>query len=78
MGNLYRLGHGCEQNNSEAAKWYERGAEGGNDCAQNNLGSCFYNGEGKDPSYSYAEAWYRLADAKGNKEAHTNLVKLFR
>src|ERR1035438_8547727 len=48
IGKDYANGRGATRDLVEAVKWYRKAAEQGNADAQNNLGACYYAGEGVD------------------------------
>ena len=43
---LYESGQGVSQSYAEAAKWFRKAADLGDDVAQNNLGRMYYTGQG--------------------------------
>ena len=57
------------KNNAEAAKWWRRAAEQGNDEAQNNLGIMYYRGEGVPEDCVEAMYWFRKVVAQGGRSA---------
>jgi uncharacterized protein len=61
LGNMYALGEGVPQNDTEATKWYRRAADQGNGRAQFNLGVTYHQGIGVQQDYTEAVRWYRLA-----------------
>ena len=54
--------------------WYRQAAEQGNAYAQNNLGVCYYNGEGVEQSYDEAVRWYEKSALQNNVTAMRNLA----
>ena len=60
-------------NYSEAVKWYLKAAEQGHAKAQNNLGNCYYHGQGVSQNYSEAAKWYRKSADQGLARAQNNL-----
>ena len=60
-------------NYSEAVKWYRQAAEQGHAKAQNNLGNCYYHGQGVSQNYSEAAKWYRKSADQGLARAQNNL-----
>ena len=56
-----------------AVGYYLKAAEQGDSVAQNNLGSCYYHGQGVAQDYSEAVKWYRKAAEQGNSYAQYNL-----
>ena len=68
-------GWNCDQqkNYTQAVKWFRKAAEQGDAAAQNNLGSCYYNGHGVTQDYYEAVKWYRKAAEQGDADAQYNL-----
>ena len=64
---------GIKPNHVEAVKWFRKAAEKEYAAAQNNLGDCYYAGEGVPQNYTEAVNWYRKAAEKGNVSAQWNL-----
>ena len=52
-------------------------ANSGMTWAQNNLGNCYYYGEGVEQDYQKAVEWYRKAAEQGNAEAQNNLGECY-
>lgn len=50
-----------------------KAAEQGHAGAQNNIGVCFYEGNGVPRSYTTAKYWYRKAIEQGHEIAKLNL-----
>ena len=46
--------------------------------AQNNLGVCYYNGQGVSKNYEQAVYWFRKAAEQGNAVAQNNLGECYR
>ena len=65
---------GGEVNLELAAKWYQRTADAGDDWGMNNLGCCYYNGEGVEQNYEQAVEWFRKAIEAENIDAMYNLA----
>ena len=61
------------KNYAEAVKWYRKAAEQGHAEAQNNLGECYYYGNGVEKNYKEAAKWYRKAAEQGDAYAQCNL-----
>jgi TPR repeat protein len=59
---------------SEQVKNYRKDAERGDASAQNNLASCYYQGEGVDKDVGEAVKWFREAAEQGHAKAQYNLV----
>ena len=62
-GNEYR--YGDLQNDTEAAKWYQKAAEQGHAPAQRQLGTMYFLGEGVPQHYAEAAKWYQKAADQG-------------
>ena len=73
LGWMYDYGHGVEENDAEAVKWYRRAAKQGNAIAQNNLGKMYEHGIGVSQNDEEAIKWYRSAAEQGHAEARQNL-----
>jgi tetratricopeptide (TPR) repeat protein len=54
---------------AEAVKYFGKAAEQGYAAAQNNLGYCYYFGEGVAQDYAKAVEWYRKAADQGYEQA---------
>ena len=76
LGAMYECGRGVAQDLSQAAAWYYKAAQQGNDFAQCNLGFMFENGRGVAQDVNGAVAWYRKAAAGGNQDAAKALRRL--
>ena len=62
-----------------AVTWYRKGAEQGNDDAQNNLGTMHHDGRGGLlQDHEAAAKWYALAARQGNAWAQRNLYRMHR
>ena len=57
----------------EAVKCYRKAAEQGKASAQNNLGLCYYKGQGVAQDYEEAVKWYCKAAEQGDAAAQCNL-----
>jgi len=69
LGWMYENGWGICRDYAQAAAWYRKAAEQGNDMAQNSFGRMYENGWGVPQSNELAVAWYRKAADTGNKNA---------
>ena len=72
LGWMYLNGLGVEQNDSIAARWYQRAAEQGDARAQNNLGILYATGRGLPRNDMQAYGWFKLAAAQGYPDAARN------
>src|ERR1019366_4042399 len=61
LGGLYFDGLGVSQDYAQAAFWYRKAAEQGNDGAQYKLGVLYCYGLGVPQDYTQAAAWWRKA-----------------
>ena len=57
------------KNYTEAVKWYRMAAEQNHANAQNNLGECYYDGQGVEKDYEEAVKWCRKAAEQGHMKA---------
>jgi tetratricopeptide (TPR) repeat protein len=58
---------------AEAVKWYRKATEQGYAEGQNNLGFCYWSGQGVLTDYTEAVKWYRKAAEQGHAGAQHNL-----
>jgi uncharacterized protein len=66
IGDWYSNGeHGLEKSAPDAAVWYLKAAEQGNNLAEGRLGEMFEFGEGVPPDHEKALQWIRKADVLG-------------
>jgi TPR repeat protein len=61
LGRCYYYDEGVAEDTVEAAKWYRKAAEQGDDEAQHNLGVCYEYGRGVTEDKVEAVKWYRKA-----------------
>ena len=73
---MYEKGDGIVQDETEAARWYEKAAVQGKVTAQNNLGRLYHLGIGVSKSTDQAIFWYEKAAAQGSDAARDNLEEL--
>lgn len=67
MDCLYRIYHGRERYNPEAAlKWKQQAASQGSNSAMTSLGTMFLRGDGVEQNYDTAIFWYQQAVAQGD------------
>lgn len=76
LGVKYYNGDGVEQNYEEAAKWFTKSAENGNQQAQYNLAVMYEDGEGVKQNIDEAKKWYKMAADQGDKDAKKALKEL--
>ena len=80
MGEFYFKGFpliGIKQDYMQAAEWYEKAANHGDEGAQNNLGLMYRFGIGLIQSYEKALYWYSKAAASMNPNALDNLAGMY-
>ena len=68
---LFNLGCQCveKKDYTNAVKYYQQSADKGHAGAQNNLGNCYYYGQGVSLDYTKAVEWYRKAAEQGDADA---------
>ena len=66
-------GIGIDENNEEAAKWYQLSAEQGDSDAQNNLGAMYSKGEGAEQSFVDALKWFVISAENGSEAGRKNI-----
>jgi TPR repeat protein len=69
------MGNGIVKNEYEAVKWYHKAAVQGDEYAQTNLGSCYYDGRGVAKNLAIGYMWTNLAAESGEVQANKNLKK---
>ncbi len=62
---------------SEALQWFRKAAEQGDDVAQYNLGTMYYNGDGVPQDYGEAVQWFRKAAEQGDDLAQFSLGTMY-
>jgi len=78
LGNVFAEGlYGIPQNDSEAFRWYEKAARGGNSMGEYLLGSSYEQGKGTPKNIEQALAWYKLSAGKGFASAQAALGNLY-
>ena len=60
-------------NYAEAVKWYRKAANKGDNKARNDLGNCYYGGEGVEKDELEAVRWFWDAAVQGDTEAQNSL-----
>ena len=60
-----------------AVRFYRKGAEQGDPHAQDNLGKCYWEGNGVEQNYSEAVQWFRAAEEQGLAEAQYHLGTMY-
>ena len=67
---------GCDQNDTKAFEWQEKGAKLGDSGAMYNVGICYENGKGVTKDVNKAKEWYTKAAAQGFEMAQAALDRL--
>jgi hypothetical protein len=62
---MYNLGQGVPRDYAQAVSWYRKGAEGGDEVAQANLGAMYFEGKGVPKSFEQSYMWSSVAVANG-------------
>jgi len=78
LGNLYRRGHGVDQDPRRAVAWYLKAATQGMAAARYNLALSYETGSGTAQNYAVAAKWYRMAADQGDVDAQIGLAGLYR
>lgn len=79
LGRMYDNGKGgVPLDHAEAAKWYRKAAEQGNQKAQWQLGRAYHKGQGVSLDLAEAEKWFRKAAEQGNAKAQDYLQRTLR
>jgi TPR repeat protein len=76
LAEAYYTGRGVDQDNKQAAFWYEKLAKQGDVRAQTTLGLLYFRGVGLERNYDLAYKWWALAAAR-DPAAQFNLGNLF-
>ena len=61
LGRCYDKGHGVEENNKEAFKWYSKSADQGYYKAEYQMARSYIKGKGVEPDEKKAKAWVKKA-----------------
>lgn len=77
LGRMYMMGHGVEQDHTEAVKWYRRAAEEGLKSAQNFLAIMYFVGRGLQQNDVEAAKWFGKAAEQGDTSAQFNLGLMY-
>ncbi|KAI8378951.1 hypothetical protein BD560DRAFT_324737 [Blakeslea trispora] len=65
LGVSFRHGWGCKKNKESAVQFFKIAADLGDPDAQNDLGHCYYQGQGVKKDLYMAAKYYRKADKQG-------------
>jgi localization factor PodJL len=78
LGKLYETGeHGVVKNMTQARRWTERAAEGGDPAAMHNLALYEFRGDGGPQDLVAAVRWFRKAAEQGVVDSQYNLGLLY-
>lgn len=78
LGLIYRDGKsGVSKDLTEARRWYERAAAGGDITAMHAVGLMHFNGEGGPKNLTSAAQWFRRAAEMGSSDSQYNLGVLY-
>lgn len=70
IGVMYNSGHGVAKDIKKAFVYISKAADGGNNIAQHNLGTIYYNGlNGQDKNYEKAFKYYKLSSINKSKKS---------
>jgi TPR repeat protein len=78
IGVMYATGRGVDQDDAQAATWFQRGADQGYVRAQEHLGYAYRKGLGVSTDYIKAVALFKTAADQGDVLAQTNLATMYR
>ncbi|MCH5319836.1 MAG: sel1 repeat family protein [Paramuribaculum sp.] len=74
---MYADGLGMAQDYAEAARWFRKAAEQGDETGQCGLGRMYATGQGVAQDYAEAARWYRKSAEQGNAAAQWSLGLLY-
>lgn len=77
LGKMYLTGTGVSKNDTEAAIWFSKAADLGDQVAQTRLGWMFENGIGVIQNDQKALEWYRKAADIGDNDARNGLGAMY-
>ena len=77
LGYIYSEGKGVPRNNAQAAIWYRKAAEHGDDLAAATLGSMYLWGKGVPENYAEAMKWSLKAAKQGNAFGQYSLGDIY-
>ena len=78
LGEMYDIGQGVPEDDTEAAKWYRLAAKQGHMDAQFWLANLYEDGSGVPQDHAESAKWYRMAAEQGNSSAMYNLGWMYR
>ena len=68
---------GVEHDYAVAVQWYRKAAAQGLAKAQNNVGNCYYSGEGVEEDRHCAFEWYTKSARQGDAEAQNKMGECY-
>ncbi len=77
IGRMYYDGYGTEQDFTEALKWLELSAQGGNHLSEYTMAKMYRDGKGTERDPQKAAAWFEKAAESDNAYAMYSLAKLY-
>ena len=77
IGRMYYDGYGTEQDFTEALKWLELSARGGNHLSEYTVAKMYRDGKGTERDPEKAAAWFEKAAESDNAYAMYSLAKLY-
>ncbi len=77
IGRMYYDGYGTEQDFTEALKWLELSARGGNHLSEYTVAKMYRDGKGTERGSEKAAAWFEKAAESDNAYAMYSLAKLY-
>ena len=77
IGRMYYDGYGTEQDFTEALKWLELSARGGNHLSEYTVAKMYRDGKGTERDPEMAAAWFEKAAESDNAYAMYSLAKLY-
>jgi hypothetical protein len=75
-GVMFERGIGTDENQSQAAKWYEKAAIQGHMDAQYNIGIMYASGRGIEQNDQFAMMWLATSAKQGDKDSRKLLLGL--
>ena len=77
LGRCYDKGHGVEENDAQAFKWYSKSAAQEYAKAQYAVGKCYKDGKGVEKDRKKAVAWFSKAAKQDNADGQYALGKSY-
>ena len=73
VGMCYDGGHGVDEDEKKAFKWFMKAAKQGNADGEYSVGMCYGGARGVDEDYKKADTWFWKAAKQGNADARDEL-----